>query len=134
MKTFTTLAAAAVLGLGLSAHAGEPLKLDDATLDTITAGAVANNNFVALHQASAGVFPTFALTTLGGQGGFSVQTTTFASKTTTPAGQQVKLSGKASGGASGSGFDFFVGTGGFVALQFGQSGNGNGNGSNDTVL
>ena len=123
MKTIPTLAAAAVLGLGLSAHAGEPLKLDDATLDTITAGAVANGNVFA-YRAVAGTFPAFVGTSLGGQGSFSMQSTANSKRTTTPSSDTLKLNAAATGIASGSGLDIFVSGGGFVLLQFGQIGNG----------
>jgi len=116
MKTITTLGAAAVLALGLTAQAAEPVKLDDAALDQVTAGGLS-------YLAAAGTFPAFALTVRGGQGGFSLQSSAFSLRTSGGSGDQLKLQAKASGTASGGGNDFFVGAGGFVFLQLGQGGN-----------
>jgi hypothetical protein len=112
MKTWATLAAAAALTIGSAAHAGEPVKLDETALDSVTAGRFFDVRASTLF-ASAGFAP--------GTGSASTVESSFASgkRTATPGSETLSLLAKASGRslASGVGGIATASGGGFVFIN-----------------
>lgn len=57
MKTLATLTATAILAAGFAAHAGEPLRLDESSLDRVTAGNLTWQAFAFTGQIRGDIFP-----------------------------------------------------------------------------
>jgi hypothetical protein len=98
MKTWATLAAAAALTIGTAAHAAEPMKLDDAALDGVTAGSF----FLATAQslgASANFLSDFGV----GTGSIQESFYAFGERELNPSGESLSLLAKGSGQSFASG-------------------------------
>lgn len=114
MKTWATLAAAAALTIGSAAHAGEPLKLDNAALDSVTAGM--------FFRVDAGTFgATAAFSGAGGSGSTQESSYAFGERKLAPS--SINLLAKASGQSLASGRGVATATGGGFVSLFVFSGN-----------
>lgn len=108
MKTWATLAAAAALTISASAHADEPLKLDNAALDSVTAG-----RYFLVEAFTFGAQAQF----LGGNGAFGGASTSekayaLGERKVTPSSETLKLHGWAKGQSSAGGPGLAQATGG----------------------
>ena len=94
MKSLTSLAAAAALFAGVAAHAAEPLQLDDAALDSVTAG----RTFVVLAQ-NIGNFvqANSATNPLSASGALQASATALGERTVSSWGESLKLQAAATG-------------------------------------
>lgn len=129
MKTWAILAAAAALTIGSAANAGEPVKLDEAALDNVTAG----NTLFSVSAFT--TFPSAQFTSpFGALGSASTSESSFASgeRRSVDGNESLGFVARASGQSRASGFGgqatatsgggVFIGTFPFAAFSNGGNG------------
>ena len=108
MKTWATLAAAAALTISAGAHAAEPVKLDNAALDSVTAG----SGFL-VQAFTFGASARFLGANLALGGGSTTESAyAFGERKVTSSGETLKLHGLASGRSTAAGPGLAQATGG----------------------